>query len=430
MNRIEDLTQRHFAWLRLDNAAKIYPSVESALNSAVFRLSLHLTEQVDPDRLQQAAKRVLKRFPGFKVRLRRGFFWYYLEPNPRDPVVQPDVGNPCMRIDPERNHGYLFKIRWYRGRIAVEFFHSITDGTGGMAFLKTLAAEYLALSGHQIPREGDVLDCDEEPDPGEWEDAFLVHFKRDAKVRTSERNAYHVRGYLEKPGTFHVVTGIIELGDLKSMAKKHGASLTEFLVSVYLSALIDLQKTQTRGRRREIKVSVPVNLRRFFPTKTLRNFSLFVKPGVDRNLGEYEFDEIVAQVHHFLRYELTAKKLRAGFSDNVRKEKLPIIRAMPWPIKSAVMSFVYHNFGENLYSGTLSNLGPVTLPTGMAERVDRFDFLLGPSNINMSNCSVVSYGDKVYINFGRTMRQAQVEKGFFTTLVKMGVPVTVEGNRR
>ena len=38
-----------------------------------------------------------------------------------------------------------FRVICYKNRVAIEFFHALTDGAGGMVFLKSLMAEYTKL---------------------------------------------------------------------------------------------------------------------------------------------------------------------------------------------------------------------------------------------------------------------------------------------
>ena len=41
-----------------------------------------------------------------------------------------------------------------------------------------------------------------------------------------------------------------------------------------------------------------------------------------------------------------------------------------------------------------------------------------------------SYGDTLYLNFTRTIAETTVEREFFTSLVKLGIPVKVESNNQ
>ena len=67
-------------WYRLDNAGILYSALQREEYSAIYRFSALMTEPVRPAALQNAIDRVLPRFPSFAVRIRRGLFWYYLEP--------------------------------------------------------------------------------------------------------------------------------------------------------------------------------------------------------------------------------------------------------------------------------------------------------------------------------------------------------------
>ena len=193
-------------WLKLDNAAKIYPAAMRRNWTALFRFSANLTEPVDPAVLEQALAALLPRFPSFTVRLRRGVFWFYLEQTGEGPDLQPDVANPCVRMDLKENKRLMFRVRYYDTRIAAEFFHVLTDGTGGLCFLKTLTAEYLRLKyGAEIPRDGSILDCSQPPRPEELEDSFLKYAGRETLPR-KERAAYHICGAREPVDVIHFVT--------------------------------------------------------------------------------------------------------------------------------------------------------------------------------------------------------------------------------
>ena len=140
---IKTVSEQPAKWMKLDNAAKIYPVSRSRRWMAVFRLSAQLTEPVDPVILRGALTRTLRRFPSFSQRLRRGFFWYYLEHIEGSPLVEQDVNNPCAPIQFQKNDGFMLRVRYHDSRIAVEFFHVLTDGSGALCFLQTMVAEYL-----------------------------------------------------------------------------------------------------------------------------------------------------------------------------------------------------------------------------------------------------------------------------------------------
>ncbi len=420
------------AWMKLDNAAKIYPPARTRGWTAMFRLSITLTEPVDPDVLERAQLAVLKRIPTFAYRLRRGVFWYYFEHMDGAPHLQRDVGNPLVRMDLNENDHFMYRVRYYGRRIAVEFFHALTDGTGGMSFLLTLAAQYLRIKhGVDIPAHGLILDCRTPPLPEEMEDSFLRH-ARDVGTSRAERPAYHAAGTPEHAHFLNITTAIMPQASLVAKAKERGVSVTVLLTAILLDSLQEIQFADPRKRKQclPVKVLVPVNLRRFYGAKTVRNFASYVNVGVNSQYGRHSFAEILNAVKHTMGLEIAEKTLNARMSTNVNAEKNPLIRAMPLILKAPFMRLMFMLQGDRYNSTTLSNLGEVKLPEVMQPYVERLDFLLGAPSRNPVTCACVSYGGNVYWNFTRRIREPDLEHAVLTALVKMGVPVKVESNRR
>ncbi len=418
-------------WMKLDNSAKIYPAIMSRSWAAMFRLSASLTEPVDLQLLQQATDQTIKRFPSFAQKLRRGFFWHYFEKIDTPLRVQRDVGNPLSRMNFKLSGGYMLRVRYYENRIAVEFFHALTDGTGGLTFLRTLVAQYLELKyGVDIPRSDEILDCAEEPKPSENEDGFLK-YERGVKLDRKEKSAFRVPG-TEEENFLSIVTGMMDVKEALALSKRYNCTLTEFLVSVLILSIDEIQLRYLPSRRmhKPVKISVPVNLRKFYPTSTVRNFSSYINPGIEPRYGEYSLEETIKRVKGFMASELDEKLLNAKFSTNVNFEKSPFIRAVPLFIKKPMLLLAFHFSGDRLTSSTISNLGSVTLPQEMEKYVDRIDFMLGPLKRTRVACGCVSYKGRLAFTFTRKIEEAHVERNFFTRLVKLGLRVTVESNQR
>ncbi len=421
--------KEHKTWYKLDNAAKLYPAIKSKRWTAVYRVSIKLFERVDKQTLQKALDITTDRMGVFSCRLKVGLFWYYFEKNHKRAIVKDDAINPCIRLYTKENDGYLFRVRMHEKRISLEVFHSVSDGYGGITFLKTLVAEYLKLKGHDIPATHGVLNCNEQPDKEETEDAFLRYYNKKAVRAWKERKAYQLSGTREKGHTLNIISGIISVKQIKAVAKQHNVSLTEFLVSVYLFVLYNIQKKEKPRKILPVTVSVPVNLRAFFPTKTMRNFSSYVSPEINANWGEYTFEEILHYVHHYLNSALTKKNLNSKMSKNVKAEKSIFIRILPLFLKNAAINFIFHLAGETRTTSTLSNIGVMDMPAEMEKHVERFDAMLGALRYNQVNLAVCAYKDILNICFSSTMKETFVEKEFFTFLVKKGIHVKLESNR-
>jgi len=417
--------------MKLDNAAKIYPAAKRRNWTAMFRMSARLTEPVDPITLRAALESCAKRFPTFTLRLRRGLFWYYLEHIDGVPEIQRDVANPCVRMDLRENRGFMFRVRYYENTIGVEIFHVLTDGTGGLCFLKTLVAEYLRMKhGAVIPRDAEILDCSEAPKPDETEDAFCKYAKGHT-VSRSESSAYYLKGTLEPPDIIHITGSQMPLNVLLAKAKEKKVTMTEYLTAVLILAIDKVQRAEGKPQRllMPVKICVPINLRKFYPTHTLRNFANYTNPGIDPRYGEYTFDEILSAVHHHMGSEVTEKKLNAKISTNVQVEKVRILRLMPLFVKNIAMKMTFKFVGDRQTSSCITNIGAVSCPPEMEKYVSRIDFIIGPLSRNRVVAAVTSYQGVVYMNFTRTIKETVIEREFFRFLVKQGIPVRIESNQ-
>lgn len=176
-------------------------------------------------------------------------------------------------------------------------------------------------------------------------------------------------------------------------------------------------------------MAIPINLRAHFPSQTLRNFILTIRPSIDPKLGHYTFDEIVRQVHHFMRLNIDRPKMQARFTGNVRFQKNHFLQVIPLALKNPIMSLSYQLAGVRPYSATYTNPGPFQVPEEMAPFIQRMEVILGQPVGNRVNCASISYGNILNITFAGTIQESDVERDFFRFLVKAGVSVRIESNR-
>lgn len=418
-------------WYKLDLSAIVYPTLQRRDFSSVYRLSVVLKEEIKPDVLQKALDLTLPRFPTYKAAIRKGLFWRYLEPNDRPgPFVQEDVKNPCQPMHFKANHRYLVRVYYFRNRIALEAHHSLGDGTGGMCVLQTMTAVYLRLLGHEeIENGGYVLDINGVPDEEELEDAYMRYANAKVCPPRIQEKAYRVRGTAEPFYTLNIIDGIMSVSEVAAVAKRYHATITEYLNAVLLHALLTKQQEEPHLRLRPVKIAMPVNLRRFFPTITLRNFITMIYPGVDPRLGEYTFEEIVVQVHNYMRYYINEKLLRGDITTNAATQRNPLIRVVPLFLKDLVVRTFYTRVQDRNSSAGLTNMGALQVSEGMKPYIERFDIYMGQPFSRRTNCAIISFEDILTVNFASSIIEADVERYFFRRLVKDGIHVKIESNR-
>ena len=417
------------SWYKLDNAAKIYPAVQNAHWQNMYRISVVMRETVDSALLQQAVNDVLPRFPSMKIRMRRGFFWYFFEQNDAMFQVQEEQGYLMRYIKKKENNGYLFRVLYFDRRISIEAFHALTDGFGAFVFVKTMLAQYLRLKGVSVDCAADIKDINEAATAEELEDAYSKVPMSARRFSRKEPVAYQMRGLREIGNTFHMVSAQIKLSDIKREAAKHHVTLNVYLTAVMLYAVYCIQQEGRHEKRRHVRVSVPVNMRRLIPTESLRNFAFYVNVGIDPLLGEYTFEEIVSLTNHYLNYYMSPKFLYAGISANVAAERNLLVRMMPLFVKKLVLSGVFKMVGERVVSTTISNLGIISLPAAMQAHVEAFDVLMGRGLTAKSQCALITYGDDLRLTFTRNIRESKLERQVLTFLVKQGIGIKVSSNQ-
>ena len=417
------------SWMRLDNAALIFPAIRSSRWVNTFRISADLTEEVDPALLEQAVKDLMPRFPTFYVRLGKGLFWYYLQEIDEAPKPRPEYAYPLTHMGKAEQRRCCFRVLYHENRIAAEYFHAITDGTGGEIFLKSLVARYLELRYGILVAEGQgVRTCREKPAPGERQDAFQI-CTGDTPLDRHEDTAYHLFGTPDARGFMHVITGLIPADKLVAKAREYQATVNGFLSAVMTKTIIEMQEGHVRkAKRRPVKITVPVNLRKVFGVDTLRNFSLVLNVGVDPRLKDYSIEDLCREYRRQMDLEIQPEKMAARIAANVLPARNKALRLAPLFIKNIAMRSVYRRYGERKGCLNISNLGRISLPAEMEPYVKRVDFMIGVQLTYPNNCSVASCGNLTTINMIRNIQETELERRFFTNLVKLGLPVAIESN--
>jgi NRPS condensation-like uncharacterized protein len=412
-------------WLRLDNAAKIYPAIQNDELTSVFRISVILKQTVRAKHLLEAVHLLEQRFPYYKVKRKNGFFWYYLEHCYGSIPLKADTTIPCRAFEKDE---FIFRVIAKKKTISVEFSHVLTDGSGGFQFLKSLLLTYFQQSGVPIPHTVNFLRAGVRPAYKEFEDSFNKYFEEKIPTPRKIPKAFHLTFKLNPIPRFNVVVGVLSLDNILNKSREYKVSITVYLVSIYLYALQRIYNSKAFIRRRSgskiLRVEVPINLRKIYPSETMRNFSVFVLPGIDAELGDYSFEEIVKRVYHVMQLETDKKLISKIISRNVGAERNILVKNIPLFIKSLILHFKYKSAGTNLYSGVITNLGKIDLPAEVSDLIDHFVFIPPPPDKTLKvNCGVAGFRDKLVVSFGNITQSKELEQRFFKILVEHGIPV-------
>lgn len=408
-------------WFPLDDAAKIYPLSMEHGRMSVFRLSVYLKDPVVPPLLQMALHFTVRRFPSFATTVKKGFFWHYLDTTKRRFEVQQEEGVPCRPLGIGHSGSQSFRVLYWENRISVEFFHVLTDGTGGMTFLKVLTAEYLRLLGVEFIPGEQLWDVNAPPQAEEFENAFTKVPRVDALAGFVDKPAVQMNGRLQDGGPCRVLHFKMDTAQLKAAADRCGATVTAYLLALmFLSG-----KAATDDLQGESSIQVPVNMRKFYPSETVRNFSMYCS--VRLPIPQVRD---VASVIGPISDQLREKASRESMTRMVAAtEKLvDLLQYIPLAVKQPVAKAVYGFLGDKVFTNTLSNLGVVQLPEPVARQVESMDFVLGTAITNRAGCGVVTVNGVTTFSVTKMTRDPSFEEKLYQLLLEDGIAVSVEGS--
>lgn len=413
-------------WYKIDNAGKIFPTTFSKSSPNSFRFSVTLKDEVDESLLLPALNSALERFPIFKVRLKRGFFWYYFEPNNKKPLITKEPANIYSEIHPFKNNGYLFNLHYFERRISLDVFHAITDGNGALEFFKCIVYNYLELIGVKIVNRGEVMTNDYEISYDEKEDSFLKNYDNRVKKTDKEPSGYRILGTRYDDNYTALIQASMNIDELKTVSKKYGVTVTQYISSAYIYAVY-LNEYHKINSSIPVTLNVPVNVRKYMQTNSLRNFALFIR--VFNYFNENtSFLDIVECVKETFSTELTIEKIRARIVQNVSLEKNFLIRIMPLFLKKIAMKIGYKILGSRIDSLVYSNIGVVKMPEATNDYIEHFDFVICATPNTPITISSLTFNDEFILSITSVIKERKIVESLIHQFVKDGINVTINCN--
>lgn len=408
-------------WTSLDNAAKIFPPTSKKRDTRVFRFACELTEPVDPALLLQALEQTVVLFPSFRSVLKKGLFWYYLEQSDLPLTVGPEQNPPCSSIY-DQTRRLLFEVTYYHCRINLEVYHALSDGTGALQFLRQLVLEYLFLRYPDV-WNGHKPTLDYDASNNQRLDDSFQQYASDEKhsFRSKDPAAYQLRGPKLPEYRISVIEGVTSTSQLLAKAKQHGATVTVFLCAVLMDAIS--QEIPTRDRHLPVCLTVPVNLRQYFYSESVRNFFSVINTHYQFS-QPHTLQQIIDSVSKEFKQKLTVENLQGQMDAYSQLERNPLLRVVPLAIKDPVMNWIYKMTAKH-FTAAISNIGRIEMPEAFAPYIRLFDVFVSTDGLQLCLCS---YRDRMTLSFTTPFDSTDIPKRFFRTLTQMGLPVTVSTN--
>ena len=413
-------------WRRLDNSAKIFPISAGKKYSTVFRLSVVLKEKINPNVLEKAVINALEQYKSFKVRMKAGFFWYYFEENLKAPIIEEEKDYPCQYINPRTNNNYLFKVTYFENKINIDIYHVLTDGNNGTTFFKEIVYNYLELMYPEVFQEDrkvrklDKIEYD-------TEDSYMKNYDKKAKSNASSEKAYILKGKFIKLGAVSAIHEIIDLEELKNESKKYEATITQYLTAVLIYSIYEENYKKSKSKK-PIKVCIPVNLKKYFASKTMSNFFSYITLVAnmeDPNMNSFE--KILEFVKKDFKDRLVEEEILKTMSANVKIGNNPLVRIVPLELKKLLVRLSYIEI-RKYTTITFSNIGRIGIIGKYQDYIDYFLMLIAPEPVEKIKCSSCSFGDKMVFTFTSNLDDNNIQKRFYEFLKQKDIKVNIESN--
>lgn len=410
-------------WRKLDSSAKVFPLWSGKKYSSVFRISVVLKEKIDPEILKASVISALDNYSEFKVKMKAGFFWYYLEKNSKEPIIEIENDYPCKYIDYKKNNGYLFKVTYYEKKINIDIFHSLTDGSGGTEFFKEIIYRYLDLNNKE-PNQNIINTKKQEYS---IEDSYIKNYNRKIKSKRSLKSAYILKGRKLDKGAVSTTHYIINLEELKKISKEKNVSLTIYITAMTIYSIYEANYKIHNGRK-PIKICIPIDLKNYMESNTILNFFTYMT--INANLlrnKEYSFDEILKLVTEEFNQKLVKEEIEKTMAGNVKLGSFLPFRIIPLPMKYGIMRIA--NKIIKLYTTTtLSNIGKIEIDEKYKKYIEEFLLLVAPDEGEKIKCSICSFENNLVYTITNILEGKEIENKFFNLLEENNIEVKIERN--
>lgn len=407
-------------WYKLDNVSKVFLATHNNRDTRSIRVSCTLNETVDKAYLEEALLKTIKMRPQFQVRIRRGFFWHYIESTDILPEVCEENDRPCPVLYGNEYKGVLhYKVSYYQKRINIDMFHAISDGTGALSFLKLLVLNYL-----QIAHSGE-LDNVSLSDGASSDDMFQNSYDQfydnsngplPKTILNKKKKVYLVQGQKLPYNQLQFFEAHMQVGKLIEASKAMKVSMTSYLGAQLMMAIH--AGMPFMQKRKPITISVPVNLRNYYPSETLRNFfnSVDVTHVFD---GNETLESLAEEFDKKLKEATSVDNIKSQMNRYQSMERLGFTRVVPLAIKQPVIR-AFTKKDAKTVTAVLSNLGKITVPDEMGKYIDGFTDFCSTDKIFIT---VTSYGDDVVLGIASAYTGTSVIRRLIKSLKGTGTAV-------
>ena len=389
----------------------------------VFRFSCELRHEIDPGQLQHALEETLLDFEAFRVVMKKGIFWHYLEDASLVPEIRQEDRPPCGPLYRGHRPSLLFDVTYFQSTINLEVFHVLSDGAGALSFFKALILKYLSL-GMEIPWEEVVPHLTLPSSLSAMKADSFEHHTTGRKIRRIKSpRALRLRGIRYPQNRLKAIRIHLPAKEALTMAKSHQGTLTAFVCACLMRAIWE-EFTPRRRKKAPLVISIPVDLRKYYPTDSLRNFfnSILISWPKGKDLPDLE--ELTIWVDQELKEETRPERLAERMNLFSAIERNMGIKLVPLFIKNIALKIAY-GLGQRKNTAILSNVGVIRMEEPFASEIKAMDVCVSTEKMELS---MVSYGDVLSATVSTPFINSEIQRRLVRLWTDGGLPAQIACN--
>ncbi|MGN1090691.1 MAG: hypothetical protein ACI4Q6_09860, partial [Huintestinicola sp.] len=255
------------------------------------------------------------------------------------------------------------------------------------------------------------------------DDSFSKYYDKSYKKRRQKPvKAFRIKSERLDNNRLLVIEGFAAVKSVIEAAHKYDTTLTVFLTALYIKALS--MEMPVESRRKPIVISIPVNLRPYFPSSTAKNFFGMITVSYTVKGENAELDDIIACVSEAFKKQLKREELAVRMNTLASLEHNPLAKIAPLSLKNAVLREARH-MAIKRETSVISNVGKITMPSEFDGLIKQFSVFVSTQNIQLNICS---YRDVLQMGITSCYASSDVQRNFFRALTEQGIEVTIRSN--
>ena len=185
-----------------------------------------------------------------------------------------------------------------------------------------------------------------------------------------------------------------------------------------------IREMRISERNKPVVITVPVNLRNYFPTDSTRNFYGVITISYRASDYDGRIESILKSIKESYAMQLQEDQIIKTMNTYSALERNWALKMVPLQLKDlGIQGFNYLRLKE--VTTSVSNVGRLEMPEELIPYIDRFSAFMATQRGQMV---VVSFEDKLTFGVTSAFKRHDVMRNFFRRLVELGLSVELATN--